>query len=363
LRGFFSLAEAWYEIQAIGEVHCIRSQGVHGSGGGEVVSVEEFYDLIIVGGGPGGLTAGMYAMRAALKTVLIERGVPGGQVAITKGVENYPGFIEIGGFELCERFLQHAKWYGLEIISQEVVAVDPGIEFHSVRLADGTVLNGHAVILAAGGSARKLNAPGESENFGRGVSYCATCDGFFFRDKVVVVVGGGDTALEDALYLSKITSHVYLVHRRDAFRGSRILQQRVLGECRIEVLWNTVVTEIQSDDQGVRAVSLKDTKTGEQRELATDGVFIFVGFSPNNQLVPAGIKTNQNGYVITDEKCETSIPGIFAVGDLRQKYANQIVIAAADGCVAALASAHYVEMRKASDVCYAPSTVASGAQE
>jgi thioredoxin reductase (NADPH) len=303
----------------------------------------------------------MYAMRAALKTVLIEKGVPGGQVAITKGVENYPGFIEIGGFELCEKFLQHAKWYGLEIISQEAVAVEPGLEFHSVKLADGMELRGHAVILAQGGSARKLEVPGETPNFGRGVSYCATCDGFFFREKVVVVVGGGDTALEDALYLSKITKQVYLVHRRDAFRGSRILQQRVLSDCGIEVLWNTVVTEIQADEQGVRGVSLKDTKTEEERELATDGVFIFVGFSPNNQLVPAGIKMNASGYVITDEKCETSIPGIFAVGDLRQKYANQIVIAAADGCTAALAAAHYVEIKKASVACSAHSLVAPSA--
>jgi thioredoxin reductase (NADPH) len=323
------------------------------------VSATELYDLIIVGGGPGGLTAGMYAMRAALRAVLIEKGVPGGQVAITKGVENYPGFIEIGGFELCDKFLQHAKWYGLELIQREVVAVDPGIDFHSVRLADGTVLHTHAVILATGGNARKLAVSGENENFGKGVSYCATCDGFFFRDKTVVVVGGGDTALEDALYLSKITKRVFLVHRRDAFRGSRILQQRVLADCGIEVLWNTVVTEIRSNEQGVSAVSLKDTKTGEQRELATDGVFIFVGFSPSNQLVPAGTKANANGYVVTDEKCETNIPGIFAVGDLRQKYANQIVIAAADGCTAALAAAHYVEMKKASAACSLPPTAGS----
>jgi thioredoxin reductase (NADPH) len=323
------------------------------------VSASELYDLIIVGGGPGGLTAGMYAMRAALRTVLIEKGVPGGQVAITKGVENYPGFIEIGGFELCDKFLQHARWYGLELIQQEVVAVDPGMDSHSVRLANGTVLHSHAVILATGGNARKLNVPGENENFGKGVSYCATCDGFFFRDKTVVVVGGGDTALEDALYLSKITKRVYLVHRRDAFRGSRILQQRVLAECRIEVLWNTVVSEIKSNEQGVYAVFLKDTKTGEHRELVTDGLFIFVGFSPNNHLVPAGIKANAGGYVVTDEKCETSISGIFAVGDLRQKYANQIVIAAADGCTAALAAAHYVEMKKASDACTIPPSAGS----
>ena len=318
------------------------------------MSEGELYDLIIVGGGPGGLTAGMYAMRAALKTVLVEKGMPGGQMALTKGVENYPGFLEIGGFELSDKFLQHAKAYGLEMIQQEVVAVDPGLDYHAVRLADGSVLRAHALILAAGGSARKLGVPGEGENFGKGVSYCATCDGFFFRDKIVVVVGGGDTALEDALYLSKITKKVYLVHRRDALRGSRILQQRVLADCGIEVLWNTVVTEVKSNEHGVCAVSLKDTKTGEPRELATDGVFIFVGFSPNNLLVPAGVKQSANGYVITDEKCETSIPGIFVVGDLRQKYANQIVIAAADGCTAALAVAHYVEMKKASSECSLP---------
>jgi thioredoxin reductase (NADPH) len=309
------------------------------------------YDCIIVGGGPGGLTAGIYAMRAAMRTVLIEKGAVGGQVAITKGVENYPGFIEISGFELCDKFLQHAQWYGLEPVRQEVVAVEPGLDLHSVRLANGDVLHAYAVILAAGGSAQKLNVPGEIENFGKGVSYCATCDGFFFRDKAVVVVGGGDTALEEALYLSKITSRVTLVHRRDAFRASRILQQRVMAEPKIEIGFYTVVTEIQSDENGVRAVSLKDTRTGGQRELAADGVFIFVGFSPNNQLVPVGVKLNPSGYVITDEKCETSIPGIFAIGDLRQKYANQIVLAAADGCTAALAAAHFVEMKKAQTVC------------
>lgn len=311
------------------------------------MSNNELYDVIIVGGGPAGLTAGMYAMRAALKTVLIERGIFGGQVAITKEVENYPGFIEIGGFELCEKFLQHAKSYDLEIIEKEVVATEPGVAYHSVRLADGTVLHAHAVILAAGGTAKKLNTPGELENFGKGVSYCATCDGFFFRGKTVAVVGGGDTALEDALYLAKITKKVYLIHRRDAFRGSRILQQRVFAEPRIEIIYNAVVATINSDAGGVNGISLKDTQTGESRDLDTEGVFIFVGFAPNNQLVPAGVKLNTTGYVITDEKCETSIAGIFAVGDLRQKYANQIVLAAADGCTAALAAAHYVETRKA----------------
>ncbi len=304
------------------------------------------YDVIIIGGGPAGLTAGMYAKRAALKTVLIERGVFGGQVAITKDVENYPGFLEIGGFELCEKFLQHAKSYDLEILEKEVTATEPGLDYHSVRLADSTVLRAHAVILATGGTAKKLNTPGELENFGKGVSYCATCDGFFFRGLTVAVVGGGDTALEDALYLAKITKKVYLIHRRDAFRGSRILQQRVFADPRIEIVFNTVVTKINANAGGVCGISLKDTQTGAGREVDTEGVFIFVGFAPNNQLVPAGIQMNTTGYVITDEKCETNIPGIFAVGDLRQKYANQIVLAAADGCTAALAAAHYVETRK-----------------
>ena len=306
----------------------------------------EIYDVIIVGGGPAGLTAGIYAKRAALNVVLVERGVFGGQVAITKGVENYPGFIDIGGFELCEKFHEHAKSYDLEMLQKEVVATEPGIPYHSVRLDDGTVLRTHAVILAAGGTAKKLNTPGEIENFGKGVSYCATCDGFFFRGKTVAVVGGGDTALEDALYLAKITEKVYLIHRRDEFRGSRILQQRVLAEPRIEIVFDTVVTKINSDAGGVSGIALKNRKTDADREVPVEGVFIFVGFAPNHGLVPAGIQVSTSGYVITDQKCETSIAGIFAVGDLRQKYANQIVLAAADGCTAALAAAHYVEMKK-----------------
>lgn len=307
--------------------------------------VEKSYDLIIVGGGPAGLAAGIYAKRAALNTVLVEKGVVGGQVAITKGVENYPGFIEIEGFELCNKFLEHAKSYDLEILNKEIEAIEPDIEHHRVRLADGTLLKSHAVIIATGGTARQLGVEGEDENFGKGVSYCATCDGFFFKGKKVAVVGGGDTALEDALYLAKITSKVYLIHRRDEFRGSRILQQRVFADPNIEIIFDTVVRSIDSDDSGVSGLSLENLKSGELSALALEGVFIFVGFSPNNGIVPAGIKRNRTGYVITDEKCETAIPGIYAIGDIRQKYANQIVLAAADGCTAALAAAHYVETR------------------
>lgn len=226
------------------------------------MSEAELFDLVIVGGGPGGLTAGLYAMRAALKTVLIERGLPGGQINLTESVENYPGFENISGFDLSQKFLQHARSYGLEVRQEEVAAVEPGLDYHTVRLASGAALATHAVILATGGSPRQLNVPGELEYYGRGVSYCATCDGFFFRDKTVVVVGGGDTALEEALYLAKITRRVYLAHRRDAFRASRILQQRVQTEGNIEILWNTVVTAVKANDQGVCGVALKDTQSG-----------------------------------------------------------------------------------------------------
>jgi len=314
----------------------------------------EVYDLVIVGGGPGGLSAGIYAMRAALRTILIEKGLTGGQMNLTESVENYPGFENISGFDLSQKFLQHAQSYGLEVIQPEVAAVEPGLAFHSVRLANGEILNAHAVIIGTGGSPRKLGVSGELEYYGKGVSYCATCDGFFFRGKDVIVVGGGDTALEEALYLAKVARRVYLAHRRDALRGSRILQQRVMAEAKIDILWNTIIAEILADDQGVRGVSLRDTQTGASQELAVDGVFIFIGFIPNNQLVPSGIRMDDDGYVETDEKCETSLPGIFVIGDLRRKYAKQIVLAAADGCTAALAAAHWVEMKKPGEACPAP---------
>ncbi len=327
------------------------------------MSEGDLYDVVIVGGGPGGLTAAIYAMRAALKTTLVEKAVAGGQVALSDGVENYPGFERISGYELSQKFLQHAQSYGMEFVQEEVVAVEPGLEFHTVRLANGEALKTHTVILATGGSPRKLDVPGEDEYYGKGVSYCGVCDGFFFRDKTVVVVGGGDTAAEEALYLSKLAKHVYLVHRRDQLRASMILQQRVKEECKIEVLWNTVVTEIKANDEGVNAVTLQDTQTSEKRDLATDGVFIFIGFVPNNQLVPAGIKMNADGYVVTNEKCETNMSGIYVVGDLREKYAKQIVVAAADGCTAALVAAYYVEMKKAGEaVCELPEELISEAQ-
>jgi thioredoxin reductase (NADPH) len=269
-------------------------------------------------------------------------------------VENWPGDEHITGAELAMKFSQHAQSYGLDIISQEVVELKPGLDVHTVKLANGDSLMAHAVILATGGSPRKLQIPGEEEYYGKGVSYCGVCDGFFFRDKTVVAVGGGDTAVEESLYLAKLAKQVYLVHRRDALRASALLQQRAMAECKIEILWNSVATEIKANDNGVYAVDLEDTQTGEKSTQTADGVFIFIGFEPNNKLVPAGTKMNADGYVVTDAKCETNAPGIFVIGDLREKYFRQIVISAADGCTAALAAAHYVETRKSAEVCELP---------
>jgi thioredoxin reductase (NADPH) len=323
------------------------------------MSGNQVYDLIIIGGGPGGLTAGIYAMRAALKTVLIEAGLPGGQMNNSDSVENWPGDEHIGGAELAMKFSQHAQSYGLEIISQEVAELQPGLDVHTVKLASGNQLKAHAVILATGGSPRKLNIPGEDAYYGRGISYCAVCDGFFFKDKTVVVVGGGDTAAEESLYLAKLAKQVYLVHRRDALRAGALLQQRVKAECKIEILWNSVATQIRASDSGVCGVDLQNTQTGETSQLSADGVFIFIGFEPNNKLVPAGTKMTANGYVVTNEKCETNTPGIYVIGDLREKYFRQIVISASDGATAALAAAHYVETRKSAAVCELPEALQS----
>jgi thioredoxin reductase (NADPH) len=309
----------------------------------------EYYDVIIIGGGPAGLSAAIYALRASMRTVLIEKASPGGQMTLTDEVENYPGIANINGYDLSQKFLEHAKSYNLEVLSREATGLEPGLEWHTVKLDGDERLKSHAVILASGGLPRKLDIPGEDEFYGKGVSYCAVCDGFFFRNKTVVVVGGGDTAAEEALYLSKLAQKVYLVHRRDALRAGMILQQRVKTDKKIEILWDTVVTAIKGSAGQLSAVDLQNAQTEEIRELAADGIFIGIGFDPNNQLVPAGTKVNADGYVCTDERCETNFSGVFAIGDLREKYGRQIVLSAADGCTAALAAAYHVEVKRAAE--------------
>jgi thioredoxin reductase (NADPH) len=311
------------------------------------MSVNEPYEVIIVGGGPAGLAAGLYSKRAGLKTILFEQGLPGGQIAISKEVENYPGVEGLTGFDLAEKLVHQARTFGLTIVPEEVVEVIAGTEQHTVLLANGDSYRAAALILALGGTARKLGIPGEADYLGRGVSYCATCDGFFFRGKLVIVVGGGDAAAEEALYLSRLARKVYLVHRRNELRANRLLQSRLQAEPAISIFWNTIVTEIKGDGRAVNGVTLKNTESGDSGDFSTDGVFIFIGYTPNNKLIPPEVRINEWGFVITDEKCETNVPGIFAAGDLRQKYANQIVVAVADGCIAALGAARYLEMQKA----------------
>lgn len=306
----------------------------------------EYYDLLIIGGGPAGLSAGLYAMRAALKTGLIEKGAFGGQVALTKDVENYHGFERISGFDLSEKFLKHTQSYEIELIRAEVKEISPGTECHYVILDDERTLCARAVILATGSSPRKLNVSGEKRYTGHGVSYCATCDGLFFRNQTVVVVGGGNTATEEAIYLAHIAKRVHVVHLEDSLRSSMILQNRLMGECNVELHPSSTVSRIIGDGTNVNSVLVRNVHTEKVQELPTDGVFIFIGLSPNNQLAPSTIRRTPGGHVFTDEKCETSIPGIFAVGDLRHKYANQIAVAVGDGCTGALAAAHYIEMTK-----------------
>lgn len=311
------------------------------------MTTPKIYDLIIIGSGPGGLTAGIYAQRAALDTVLIEKGAVGGQLNNTDMIENWPGTKSIPGSALAEAMTDHARSCGLEILNREVSEVEPGLSSHIVRLDDGSELHALAVILASGGHPRQLGIPGETENYGKGVSYCAVCDGFFFREKQVVVVGGGDSALEESLFLAKIATQVHIVHRRDAFRAGMILQKRIRNEPRAILHMDSVATALVADDSGVTGVDLKNVRTGEQNRVDADGLFVFIGFEPNNRLVPAGVKLNTEGFVVTNEKCETSIPGIYVVGDLREKYVKQIVTAAAEGCTAAQVVARYVEDKKA----------------
>lgn len=300
------------------------------------------YDVVILGGGPSGLAAGVYAARSNLRTVIVERGLPGGQMQNTLEVENYPGFLEIIGPELSEKMHQHAMHFGVEWKQGEIqgVAFD-GPEKHVELVGEETVV-GKAVIIATGAQPRYLGVPGEKEFAGRGVSYCATCDGAFFRNKKVVVVGGGDSAAEEGNFLTKFAASVTIIHRREQLRAQPILQDRVFNNEKIDFIWNTEVGEILGES-GVTGVKLVNTETGAESTLDTDGVFIYVGFLPNTQYLQGSSILNEEGYVTTDGSMATSIPGIFAAGDIRDTPLRQIITATSDGAVAAMSAYHYIE--------------------
>ncbi len=290
-------------------------------------------DLIIIGSGPAGLSAAVYAQRAMLDQVVIEKGFSGGQIVTTEQVDNYLGLYGENGYDLAMRFKDHADQLGVPFLEAEVTQLTDCGAYKEVHLEGGEVLRTRAVILATGANHKPLGVPGETEFAGAGVSYCATCDGAFFRNRTVAVVGGGDVALEDALYLSKLCEKVYLIHRRDELRGARLLQQRVFDTANIEFLGSSQITQITGEGM-VEQITVADKKSGETRELAVSGVFIAVGMEPQNALVQGLVALDEAGYVIAGEDCRTSVPGIYAVGDIRTKQLRQVVTAVADGAVA-----------------------------
>ena len=301
------------------------------------------YDVIIIGGGPGGYTAALYAARANLSTLVIEKFAPGGQMATTDIVENYPGFVEgINGFELGMQMKKGAERFGVKTKLAEVLSVELDGEVKLVHTKKAT-FEAKTVILALGASPRELGLSNERELRGRGVSYCATCDGSFYRDKTVVIVGGGNTAVADAIFLAKICKKVYLVHRRDELRASKTYMEALENTENIEFVWSSVVTEVIAD-QFVTGVKVKSRKDDSEREIACDGVFVAIGNVPNTDLIKGQVELDEAGYVPADETTKTNIPGVFAVGDMRAKPLRQIVTAVADGAVAAKFAEEYIDL-------------------
>lgn len=309
------------------------------------MSEEKIYDVIIAGAGPAGMTAAVYTSRANLSTLMIERGVPGGQMANTEDVENYPGYDHILGPELSTKMFEHAKKFGAEYAYGDIKEIIDGEEYKTI-VAGNKQYKARAVIIATGAEYKKLGVSGEKELGGRGVSYCAVCDGAFFKGKELVVVGGGDSAVEEGVYLTRFASKVTIVHRRDQLRAQKILQDRAFANEKVDFIWNHTVKQINEKDGKVGSVTLVNTQTGEEREFPCDGVFIYIGMVPLSQpFANLGI-TNENGYIETNERMETKVPGIFAAGDIREKSLRQIVTAAGDGSIAAQSAQHYVEELK-----------------
>ncbi|AME07301.1 thioredoxin reductase [Bacillus sp. SDLI1] len=307
-----------------------------------MVSEEKIYDVIIIGAGPAGMTAAVYTSRANLSTLMIERGIPGGQMANTEDVENYPGFESILGPELSNKMFEHAKKFGAEYAYGDIKEIVDGKEYKTVK-AGSKEYKARAIVISAGAEYKKIGVPGEKELGGRGVSYCAVCDGAFFKNKELVVVGGGDSAVEEGVYLTRFASKVTIVHRRDKLRAQSILQARAFDNEKIDFEWNKTVKEIHEENGKVGRLTLVDTVTGEEEEFKADGVFIYIGMLPlSKPFENLGI-TNEEGYIETNDQMETKVPGIFAAGDIREKSLRQIVTATGDGSIAAQSVQHYVE--------------------
>jgi thioredoxin reductase (NADPH) len=300
-------------------------------------------DLIIVGAGPAGLTGALYAGRSMLRTVVLEKGVPGGELLNTELIEDYPGFESVKGFELAERMAAHALKFGATLVADGVVSVEQAADgCFDVATESGQRYRAPTVLLTAGGTPTRLGVPGEVEYAGKGVSYCAVCDGHFFRGEVLGVVGGGDAAAEESVFLTRYASKVYLIHRRDELRASKIIQQRVFANPKIEVIWDTVVERIEGGDKGVAQLALRHVKTGATSRLAVGGVFVFVGFRPNTGIVKGHVTHDGAGYIVTNEHMMSSMPGLFAAGDVRAQLTRQVTTAVGDATTAVIAAARYL---------------------
>jgi len=300
------------------------------------------YELVIIGGGPAGLTAGLYAARAGLNVILIEKIVPGGQVLTTDWIENYPGFPEgISGLDLIQKMTEQVKKFNLNIESNEVISLDLSDSIKKIELSDRTITS-HTIIIATGASPKKLGIPGEDVFFGRGLSTCATCDAPFFKDKIVAAVGGGDTAVQESIFLTKFVKKVYLIHRRDQLRATKILQERAFANDKIEFIWDSVLTSIDGLTN-VEKITVKNVKTGETKELSVDGCFIWTGILPNTNFLKDEVKVDDYGFIIVDSNMQSSVPGVFAAGDVRSTGLRQIVTAVGDAASAVFSAEHYIE--------------------
>jgi len=318
------------------------------SGASEITAMGNSYsyEVVIIGAGPAGMCAALYAGRSMLKAIVLERGFPGGELLNTELVEDYPGFDRVLGHELAEKFYSHAQKFGAEFRNGVHVSAVRRREdgAFDIETMDGDIYRAQAVIITAGGTPVKLGIPGETEYAGKGVSYCAICDGAFFKNQVIAVVGGGDAATEEADFLTRYADKVYLIHRRETLRASKILQQRLFENPKIEVIWNTVVDRVDGDDQGlVKTLKLRNLQTCEERDPEATGLFIFVGFRPNTGIIADHVKHDDMGYLLTDPNMETSIPGLFAAGDLRSQLTRQVTTAVGDATTAAIAVEKYLK--------------------
>ena len=305
--------------------------------------MNRIYQVVIIGGGPAGLTAGLYCARSRLNSLLIEQGVIGGKIINAERVENYPGFPKgISGIDLGQLIHEQATSYGLETLLAEVTKVVPGQRHNLVSTSDSDFV-AESIIIASGSQFRKLGVPGEDEFVGKGVSYCATCDGPLFKGKIVAVIGGGDTAVTEALYLSKFASSVKVIHRRNQLRASKIFGERAMAEPKIEFIWDTIVTKIEGDGV-VKQLMLKNTKNAKMSILELAGVFVAIGSEPNSAQWRGLLLLDEGGYIITNELMETKIPGIFAAGDVRHNSARQVITAAGDGATAAISAARFLSL-------------------